>query len=218
MRKCMTSCSTNRVSQRQEYVSVLSRRPRLCVAALYVMPHKRRIAVAAFVAVFLLLWGLSWFCGRLEPTGHKLRFESGNFSINPLFVLITRGRLETNYSPAPVVNVGRVYIHTFYSASQESCQPVSALSYRLRWWVAPVLGRLVARDKFCGGMTGTAHPHRYASPLARLPGNEQHTVLGRGVGVRSGIACATNSKRGAGGKCSTRTSRFLAVAHATYQP
>ena len=100
-----------------------------------------------------MLLGLSWFCGRLEPTGQRLRFESGNGSISPLFVLITRGRLETNYSPAPGVKVGRVYIHTFYSASQESCQPVSALSYRVRWWVAPALGRLLARDKFCGGMT-----------------------------------------------------------------
>ena len=133
---------------------------------LIVMPHKSRIAVPAFLAVFLILLGLSWFCGPLEPTGHKLRFESGNSSINPLFVLITRGRLETNYSPAPGVKVGRVYIHTFYSASQESCQPVSALSYRVRWWVAPVLGRLVAREKFCGGMTEL--PTRTDTPVLWL--------------------------------------------------
>ena len=116
------------------------------------MPHKRHLVFAAFVAVLLMLLALSWFCGRLEPTGHRLCFEPGNASISPMFAMITRGRLETNYSPAPGVRLARVYIHTFYLASQQSIQPVSALRYRVGMWVAPILGRLGVRDKFCGGM------------------------------------------------------------------
>jgi hypothetical protein len=113
------------------------------------MPRRRHIAVAVFVGGFLILLGLSWFWGRLEATRHTLRFESANGPIRPLFVFTTRGRLETNYSPAPGLNLGRVYVHRLYFASPKSVEPISAFRYRLGKRVAPVLGRLVAWDKFC---------------------------------------------------------------------
>ena len=167
------------------------------------MPRKRHIVGAAFGAVFLMLLGLSWFCGRLEPTGHRFRFDSGTGSISPLFVLITRGRLETNYSPAPGVKVGRVYIHTFYCASQESVQPVSALSYRVRWWVAPALGRLVARDKFCGGMI--EQPTHSDTPVLWLGYRATNSILysdamlvsdrGLRVPLTPGVGQGANARR-----------------------
>jgi hypothetical protein len=114
------------------------------------MQHRRNIAVAAFVGVFLVLLGLSWVCGRGDPASRRLRFKPVDSSITPLFVVITRGRWETNQiGPASVPpQVG--YIHRFYCASQESCQPVSALSYRVRWLVQPGLRRLGFWGKFCG--------------------------------------------------------------------
>jgi len=119
------------------------------------MPHRRHTALATFVAVFLLLLGLSWVCGRrVEPAPHRLSFEAGDGSVKPLFVLITRGRRETNYvSTAPGVKLAKVvYLHRFYYASQETVQPVTALRYRAGMWAAPVLRWLGVANKLIGPM------------------------------------------------------------------
>jgi hypothetical protein len=66
-----------------------------------------------------------------------------------MFVVITRGRWHTNQvEPPPAPRVG--YYHEFYYVSQESCQPVSALSYRVRWSLQPALRKLGVWEKFCG--------------------------------------------------------------------
>ncbi len=119
------------------------------------MPRRRHIAVAVFVGGFLILLGLSWFCGWLEPTWHTLPFESANGPIRPMFVFTTRGRLETNYSPAPGLNLGRVYVHRLHFASSRSVVPISAFRYRLGKRVPPVLARLLAWDKFNWHEVGT---------------------------------------------------------------
>jgi len=115
------------------------------------MQHRRHIAVAAFVAIFFVLLGLSWVCGRGEPASRRLRFKPGDSLITPLFVIINRGRLETNQvEPAPAPpRVG--YIHRLYFASQESVRPVSVLGYRVRWLLQPALRKLGVWEKFCGG-------------------------------------------------------------------
>jgi hypothetical protein len=117
------------------------------------MARRRHVAVVGLVAFFLLLLGLGWVWGRGEPASRRLRFTPGDDSITPLFVLITRGRWETNQSaPAPAPpRVG--YVHRFYRGSQEPVRPVSALSYRVRSWMAPALRTLGVRDKFHGGRT-----------------------------------------------------------------
>ena len=114
------------------------------------MQHRRYIAVAGVVGVSLVLLGLIWGCGQGETASRRLKFKPGDSSITPLFVMITRGRWETNqFQPVPAPpRVG--YFHHFYYASQESCQPVSALSYRVRWWFEPALRSLGVGKKFCG--------------------------------------------------------------------
>jgi hypothetical protein len=46
-----------------------------------------------------------------------------------------------------------VYLHRFYSGSQQSVQPVTALRYRVGLWVAPALRWLGVQDRFVGPMS-----------------------------------------------------------------
>jgi hypothetical protein len=116
------------------------------------MEHRKHIAFVAFVAGFLLLLGLSWMGGRMEHAPHGLRFEPGGSSIRPLFVLITRGQLHTNYvTRAPGIKVARVgYVHRFYYASQDTIRPGSALRYWTFYYVAAAWRWLGMAAKFVG--------------------------------------------------------------------
>ena len=122
------------------------------------MLHKRQFAVAGFVGLLLLLLALSWVCGRGEPPSRSLRFKLGDDSIRPLFVLLTRGRLETN-------NNWVAYVHPPFYQRWDPVGPISALNYSVRNWMRDRLSRLGFRRKFNrlgAGMTGPmTNPYPY---------------------------------------------------------
>jgi hypothetical protein len=130
------------------------------VADLCVMLRRRNIAVAGLVGVFLVLLGLSWVCGRGEPGSRRLKFKPGDRSITPLFVIITRGRLETNNNRAG-------YVHPPFYQPCDRVEPISALNSRVRNWVRDGLYRLGFRgavDRLGAGAIEMA-PNTFPSML-----------------------------------------------------
>ena len=101
------------------------------------MPRKTRFKVVVVATILLVTLAVSWLW-RVEPPTPGLVFQEGDGSISPLFVMITRGRLETNYeATASGTKSARVgYAHRFY-CSRERVVPVPALRYwaesGLRW-------------------------------------------------------------------------------------
>ena len=67
--------------------------------------------------------------GRLEASTQSLRFEAGDSSVSPLFVVLTRGWLEANNTPG-VSNLPP-YVHGCYYCDDARLRQVSALRYKI---------------------------------------------------------------------------------------
>ena len=93
------------------------------------MSHRRHSMITASVAAFLIILGLIGVYGQRGSTIHRLRFGAADGSVTPLFVVLTRGQLETHYDSR---RRPRVELTHRFDLRDDRWQPVSALDYWVR--------------------------------------------------------------------------------------